>query len=464
MSPRGWMNDPCAPGFNKTTGVFHVGFQWNPNDCVWGDMCWGSATSSDLVSWSVAPHPSIKADAALGECGVFTGCLVPIDPSPESNHAIAAFYTSAQKLPITYAGPYHRGSEKLYMITSTDNGLSWQRDCESLILSEPPKQLSVTGWRDPFVASWKSVDELFGHHNDDFLYGVISGGLRGETPTIFLYRIHKKTLNRWEELGPMINIGLNFNPSRWTGDFGVNWEVVNFLTFSADAGQTKSFLIISAEGVNPAHTHPPGPSLLGQHMQKWMRGTLIRGDHGLQMRFEYGGTLDHGCFYAANAFWDSNTQQYVAFGWIMEDDLPSHLVREQQWSGALSIPRIIKMQTLEGVAGALVSDLDKLSSFEKKLGQSGTCIMSTLACIPDPRLSALRQHKSSISPGQLKPSSTQRLHLSGRQSAQWELHAVFHVNTAATSIGIEIAHSPGTFVPIRIESIASRPELTSMDV
>ncbi|KAH7020685.1 hypothetical protein B0J12DRAFT_774041 [Macrophomina phaseolina] len=27
----GWMNDPCAPGYDPATRQYHVSFQWDPN-------------------------------------------------------------------------------------------------------------------------------------------------------------------------------------------------------------------------------------------------------------------------------------------------------------------------------------------------------------------------------------------------------------------------------------------------
>src|ERR1700753_547094 len=29
QAPSGWMNDPCAPGYDPRTGLYHLFFQWN---------------------------------------------------------------------------------------------------------------------------------------------------------------------------------------------------------------------------------------------------------------------------------------------------------------------------------------------------------------------------------------------------------------------------------------------------
>ncbi len=45
-----WMNDPNGMVYYK--GIYHLFYQYYPDDIVWGPMHWGHATSKDLINWT----------------------------------------------------------------------------------------------------------------------------------------------------------------------------------------------------------------------------------------------------------------------------------------------------------------------------------------------------------------------------------------------------------------------------
>lgn len=58
--PKGWINDPN--GMVYVDGVYHLFYQYYPEDIIWGPMHWGHAVSTDLVKWEHKPI-ALKPDA-----------------------------------------------------------------------------------------------------------------------------------------------------------------------------------------------------------------------------------------------------------------------------------------------------------------------------------------------------------------------------------------------------------------
>ncbi len=465
LAANAWMNNPCAPGYDPATGLYHLSFRWNPRRNVygkiaWGAISWGQAKSPDLISWTVSGEPSMKPGNWYDKEGCFTGCMYPT--AADGSKGLTIFYTGVSRLPLHFSLPCVHQMETLNIAHSKDDGSTWIKDESNPILPEPPTGVAVTGWRDPMVAPWPSLDTALGRPiGEGNLYGLISGGIKGKGPTAFLYAIDKRNMKRWKLICDLVELGLNHRISRWSGDMGVNWECANFTTLvDSEDGSFRELIIVGGEG-----SKTPKPDLsFTQHpqqqthfpraerSQQWMCGTFVveqRSDGTSIPRLKYttGGRFDHGIGYGYNSFTDPKTSRQIVFGWITEEDLPQKLVDRQNWSGLISLPREVKMQTLRGIKAALVSPLSEITSIEAQPDAKvqGTYTIRTLSVIPAKCVEALRQSSREISlPGGRRlqnPNTKDQSCLLNVQSCRFELFSVFTVSNTCQRIGLSIFHT-----------------------
>lgn len=66
----GWINDPN--GFFYQDGLYHLYFQHNPFDVVWGNMTWGHAVSRDLLHWTQKDNVLFPDETGT----MFSGCAI----------------------------------------------------------------------------------------------------------------------------------------------------------------------------------------------------------------------------------------------------------------------------------------------------------------------------------------------------------------------------------------------------
>lgn len=399
---------------------------------------------------------------------------------PSRDDSFTYVYTSVGALPIHHTLPHIKGSESLSMMKSFDRGKTWQKHAANPILPCEPEGLDVTGWRDPFVNPWPTMAKALGLDSKDVLFGIISGGIRDTTPTTFLYTIDANDLTKWQYIGPLVNFGLNLRPSQWSGDLGRNWEVTNFLSLTddIDPAVTRDFLLMGAEGCLPNALSPvgitPATSQLGgpsrpMRGQLWMSGPLqsivsseLTHPSIVQIQYGFGGYLDHGCLYAANSFFDNNTSKHVVWGWITEEDLCDDLRRKQGWSGLLSLPREIRLQSMENVIRALKSDLADITSIECEPNSSGTFTVRTLNSEPVQEVAEKLRQQADIRRAKngrpLLQQHSRDLAFTSQdvRTNAWELDCAFHVCERCRTIGIQMFHSTGQSKPQYQSRISTR--------
>ncbi|BEJ14235.1 hypothetical protein CspHIS471_0400020 [Cutaneotrichosporon sp. HIS471] len=390
IAPKGWMNDPCGPGYDVKTGLYHLFYQWTPLSHRWHKIAWGHATSMDLLHWSHASPetPAIQPDQDYDQEGIFTGCFWPTGLRGEDQ--LSVFYTNVDALPLHWTLPYTRGCEGLAVAVSSDRGQTWIKSDANPILREEPADMVVTGFRDPFLAAWPAMDCVRGLE-DGRLYGIISGGIKDVGPRTFLYEVDPADLTRWTYLHPLLRVPTNHRPAgRWGGDLGVNLECTNFLSLAAD-GAERQVIITGSEGGKPRPTAPTqkeAPERTPRYAP-WLMGTLEERAGEIDLAMSASGMVDWGDLYAGNTFKHPDGRT-VLWGWLIEEGLNDAALEAKSWTGCLTVPRELFLATYDGVTGALVSKMDEVRSFEVLSVSDGVCTVATLGIRPLTELGALR--------------------------------------------------------------------------
>lgn len=133
-----WMNDPN--GLVYYDGSYHLFYQYNPSDKVWGNMNWGHATSKDLIHWQ---HHDIAIHSEPEGLGyIFSGCVV-VDWNNSSG-------LQQGKLPplialFTHNSRYDKQVQSIAY--SNDSGSNWQSYMHNPVIEDS----NYTDFRDPKV-------------------------------------------------------------------------------------------------------------------------------------------------------------------------------------------------------------------------------------------------------------------------------------------------------------------------
>ena len=142
-----WLNDPN--GLLYHDGVYHLFFQTNPHASVWGNLSWGHATSTDLVTWA---EQEIAISYTADEM-VFSGSAVAdvhntAGFAGAGETALVAVFTSAR--PPQDGQP---GSQAQSLAYSVDSGVTWTR-----YAGNPVLDIGSDEFRDPKVFWFGGTD------------------------------------------------------------------------------------------------------------------------------------------------------------------------------------------------------------------------------------------------------------------------------------------------------------------
>jgi sucrose-6-phosphate hydrolase SacC (GH32 family) len=293
------MNDPNGLIFYR--GKYHLFFQYNPEGDQWGNMSWGHATSTDLITWQELP----VAISYTPSHGIFSGSAV-VDYfnttgfGSVENPAMVAIFTAHQ----------HDGLHQVQSLAySTDEGLTWQQ-----YEGNPVLDLEMKDFRDPKVV-WNTVNEAW-----------VMSVVKPQEFTVAFYQ--SQDLKQWELLSEFTNKN---------GTDGV-WECPDLFSLAVDGNPTKIKWVLFVS-VNPGGV--TGGSGTQFFIGDW-NGKEFVADEITTRWLDYG--RDN---YAGVTFNDAPDNRRIYLGWMNNwdyaKDIPANSAR-----GSMTIPRELSLVTIDG--------------------------------------------------------------------------------------------------------------------
>jgi sucrose-6-phosphate hydrolase SacC (GH32 family) len=292
-----WMNDPNGLLFYK--GKYHLFFQHNPNGILWGNMSWGHAVSSDLVTWQHLP----VAIACTETTGIFSGSAV-VDERNTSG------FGSTENPPMVAIYTVHQNDESnqsQHIAYSLDEGLTWTKYADNPVLD-----LGMKDFRDPKV-TWDG-------NNNRWLMTIAK-------PQEFKIAFFSSPdLKNWEHLS-------DFGPLGATG--GV-WECPDLHSLTTSSGEEKWVLLVS---LNPGGV--TGGSGTQYFIGDW-DGHTFTTDQSSTLWIDYG--RDN---YAGVTFNHVPNNRRIFLAWMSNWDyaakLPSPI-----WRTSMTTPRELALVEVNG--------------------------------------------------------------------------------------------------------------------
>ena len=301
-APRGWINDPN--GFSHFGGVYHLFYQHNPYDSVWGPMHWGHAISENLVSWRHLPI-ALAPSEPYDRDGCFSGTAVEVD----GKHLLVYTGHRILKGDEAPAGDCFRQVQ----CVAVGDGESYRKIRGNPVIGSNlvPPEGSRSDFRDPKL--WREGAQW---------YLLVAS--RGEGPggELLLYRA--EDLEHWEYVGVALH---------GAGSFGTVWECPDF--FVHDDAEV---LIWSAK-----HVPREGCRYRNSYSSVYSVGKLYRAIGSFSgSRAEQ---LDYGPDFYAPQTLRAPDGRRILIAWMQMWDrsIPTDDLK-LGWAGSMTIPREVEVE------------------------------------------------------------------------------------------------------------------------
>lgn len=295
--PANWMNDPNGLIYWK--GNYHLFYQYNPFEPVWGNIHWGHAISKDMLHWKHLPIALLPDPNGADAGGCYSGCAVDYNDTPT----------------LLYTGVY---PETQCLATSPVDDLGiWQKRAMPVIAA-PPQGMQLEGFRDPCV--WREAAEW---------RMALGSGLSDVGGAVLLYR--SKDLLDWHYMGILFHSETRISGSIQLGSM---WECPCFFPL----GDKWVLMVSVCDAGGPIHTiYYTGRYSVDRFIPDGA-ARLVDGSAMLQQEpHQQAG----GCFYAPQTFVERKGRR-VMIGWLREARSTEEQVKAG-WSGTMTLPRYLSL-------------------------------------------------------------------------------------------------------------------------
>jgi beta-fructofuranosidase len=357
-------------------------------------------------------------------------------------------YTAVSQLPISWKSDYNRGSEKQALAISHDGGHSWEKMSSNPVISAPPLDVNVSGWRDPYLFRSDTFEEAYAasrpvltHADSKAVFATISGGDKDAVTRggrLFLYR--STDFVSWAYVGILFASKAEDNVGGSSAHFGLNFEVAN--VFSIPVATTLDLLdrdkvqdsdsshdlerlfhiVVGSEGAR----YENGKEVHDTHWPLWASGKIVPDSiHGVKFEMISSGVADWGTYYAANSFEDPRTKRRLIFGWSNDEN--EAIRKAQGWGGILTMPRehiVVNYHRVTNFKSLAYRGALTVVASEMKNGKRMD-MLRTLGSRPIQEMTRLRQNWFVPNTPLTTLGSTHRYQDIGYTGAHYEIHAQF---------------------------------------
>lgn len=286
----GWTGQPA--GLVYDDGEYHLFYEYNPSDAMYGNIHWGHSVSRDLVEWQLLPV-ALSPDSA----GFLNSGSVVADRQNTSGLGVGeeapfiAFYT------------YHTSDEEPFvaMAYSLDKGRSWQKWGNPLLSPEKEQSLQSphVGWCEEY-GKW--------------IMTVLTGS------SLFFYG--SANCKQWDFMSDF----------HYPEKHGSQWEGSDFFPLPVEGTAQVKWVLLVNMGNGPAEGAPATRYFIGD-----FDGTTFQITQTKELWLDYG--KDN---YAGSTFNGLPMGNRIAIGWMNCWEY-ANLLPTDGWRGSMTFPRSLSL-------------------------------------------------------------------------------------------------------------------------